>query len=465
LEKKFGIYLPSTVTCNLYRKTMFSIESFRKEQLLKKQQEEAAKNSSSLSKSDSQDEIIISNNSNTTNESESEFKKKANSFPVGVDRRQKALEMYHSLNNMVALANKRDYIPPEYVNPEDLDGFSLDYCNEEISKLGIPTREELVFSRTLVDEILQNHQPFVVEGIISMVKIKEHLDLSLSPLLLKKKESSNFTNYKKSLGVEVYGTSSIGNRKSMEDYYTIFLHLNEFLKLQDPNNNNEIAFFGLYDGHVGKIAAEYTRAHLHLNIARNLGFNTNTENTFSCIHNGFLKTSDNFNKIAKKHTISAGSTAVIIFLKRDSLYIANVGDSEAVLCRNGIAVILTNSHQPNNEDEKLRIEKAGGKVVWFGTWRVNGLLSVSRSIGDPQLENVVIAEPFMNEYKRTSEDEFIIMASDGLWDVFKHQEICDFIRQLLNQSNSKQNIGKLIIEEALRRKTTDNVSVILLFFN
>ena len=73
-------------------------------------------------------------------------------------------------------------------------------------------------------------------------------------------------------------------------------------------------------------------------------------------------------------------------------------------------------------------------------------------------------EPFIIEYKREKEDEFIIVATDGLWNVFQHQEACDIVRQKLKESVDKKEIGPFLIEEAIRRKTTDNVSVALIFF-
>jgi serine/threonine protein phosphatase PrpC len=63
------------------------------------------------------------------------------------------------------------------------------------------------------------------------------------------------------------------------------------------------------------------------------------------------------------------------------------------MCRDGSPVRLTIRHLPDAPDEKERILKNGGAVVWYGTWRVNGLLSVSRSIGDASLSTVVIPDP------------------------------------------------------------------------
>ena len=66
----------------------------------------------------------------------------------------------------------------------------------------------------------------------------------------------------------------------------------------------------------------------------------------------------------------------------DALYVSWLGDSQALLVRSGQAVEIMTPHTPGNEDEKSRIVELGGCVVWFGTWRVNGNLAVSRAIGE-----------------------------------------------------------------------------------
>ena len=101
------------------------------------------------------------------------------------------------------------------------------------------------------------------------------------------------------------------------------------------------------------------------------------------------------------------------------LYVANVGDTSAMICRNGVPTHLTTEHRASVETEKVRIKEAGGLVVWYGGWRVNGTSAVSRSIGDEPLSAFLIAEPSITTYKIEAEDDFLVIASDGLWDVLK----------------------------------------------
>lgn len=87
-------------------------------------------------------------------------------------------------------------------------------------------------------------------------------------------------------------------------------------------------------------------------------------------------------------------------------------------------------HKPNSDEERKRIEQLGGVVVWAGTWRVGGVLAVSRAFGDRLLKKYVIPEPYTQEEHLTSNDELIIMASDGLWDVIKNQEAVTIVRDI-----------------------------------
>ena len=78
-------------------------------------------------------------------------------------------------------------------------------------------------------------------------------------------------------------------------------------------------------------------------------------------------------------------------------------------------------HKPNSKEERERIEAAGGVVVWAGTWRVGGVLAVSRAFGDKPLKRFVISDPHIQEEQLQRGDEFVILASDGLWDVLTNE--------------------------------------------
>lgn len=135
------------------------------------------------------------------------------------------------------------------------------------------------------------------------------------------------------------------------------------------------------------------------------------------------------------HPIHAGATAVVAVLRDDCLYVANAGDSRAVLCRDGTAVALSEDHKPSQDRELTRIRNAGGFVNQFG--RVNGNLNLSRSIGDlkykqvPGIESkdqMITAEPDITVTDLQPEDEFIILGCDGIWDCLSNEEAVEYVR-------------------------------------
>jgi protein phosphatase 1L len=184
-----------------------------------------------------------------------------------------------------------------------------------------------------------------------------------------------------------------------------------------------------------------------------------------------------------------------------ALIAANVGDSRAVLCRAGMAINLTNDHKPNHPLERIRIEKFGGKVQYCkahgsrevidhhntyilgsgqamsrGVYRINGNLALSRALGDRSERPLISSEVDISyTVLNPATDEFIILASDGLWDVFDtSQDVVNLVHWLLNKERTKihdgpsdqslrQDLARLLVQEAVRRGSTDNISVAIIY--
>ncbi|KAI4384807.1 hypothetical protein MLD38_002910 [Melastoma candidum] len=111
-----------------------------------------------------------------------------------------------------------------------------------------------------------------------------------------------------------------------------------------------------------------------------------------------------------------GSTASTAVLVGNHMYVANVGDSRSVISKAGKAIALSEDHKPNRIDERKRIESAGGIVMWAGTWRVGGVLAMSRAFGNSMLKQFVVAEPEIQEVEIGEELELLVVASDGHWE-------------------------------------------------
>nr|XP_019048209.1 protein phosphatase [Kwoniella bestiolae CBS 10118]OCF27139.1 protein phosphatase [Kwoniella bestiolae CBS 10118] len=139
------------------------------------------------------------------------------------------------------------------------------------------------------------------------------------------------------------------------------------------------------------------------------------------------------------------------------LYTANVGDARAVICRGGKAVRLTYDHKGSDAQEAKRITDAGGFVM---NNRVNGVLAVTRSLGDSSMKEFVVGSPYTTETALDDQDEFLIVACDGLWDVCEDQEAVDLIRTITDP----QDASKYLLDHAMSNYSTDNLSVMVIRF-
>ncbi|KAL2815176.1 protein phosphatase 2C [Aspergillus granulosus] len=167
---------------------------------------------------------------------------------------------------------------------------------------------------------------------------------------------------------------------------------------------------------------------------------------------------------AETPTQEAGPTPVANILpklrekaiRQRVLYTANVGDARVILCRNGKALRLSYDHKGSDENEGRRIANAGGLIL---NNRVNGVLAVTRALGDAYIKDLVTGHPYTTETVIQPDlDEFIILACDGLWDVCSDQEAVDLIRDV----QDSQLASKLLVDHALARFSTDNLSCMVI---
>lgn len=133
------------------------------------------------------------------------------------------------------------------------------------------------------------------------------------------------------------------------------------------------------------------------------------------------------------------------------LYTANVGDARIVLCRNGKALRLTYDHKGSDPNETARIVNSGGVI--YGN-RVNGMLAVTRSLGDAYMKSYVTGSPYTTRTQLGSTDEFIIIACDGVWDVCSDQQAVDLIRDELDPKLAADKLVKYSIDNF----SSDNIT-------
>lgn len=286
----------------------------------------------------------------------------------------------------------------------------------------------------------------------------------------------------------LYSTCSVqGERQYMEDEFFV----------------EQGRFAAVFDGHGGAAVSRYLRQNLYANFQAALpasasmivevaddGTTTNEIPILStALETAFDKVDSEVGNIS--HWSFQGSTALAVVIHENivngtrSIVSANLGDSRAVLSRNRIAIDLTKDHKPNCITERERIEALGGTVDWCGdvdnrgnpvehtgVYRINGNLALSRAIGDrserPWVTNSVeLAHYLIDE----DNDSFVLLATDGLFDVMSSQEVITFIHEMIDSTQPenlhelRRDIAKHVVDEALKRGTSDNVTVLIVWIN
>eukprot|EP00262_Sarcandra_glabra_P015563 TRINITY_DN4816_c0_g1_i1.p1 TRINITY_DN4816_c0_g1~~TRINITY_DN4816_c0_g1_i1.p1 ORF type:complete len:393 (-),score=51.17 TRINITY_DN4816_c0_g1_i1:284-1336(-) len=244
-----------------------------------------------------------------------------------------------------------------------------------------------------------------------------------------------------------------GRRESMEDRHKAVL---------DLQGDSKQAFFGVFDGHGGARAAEFAANNIHKNIMNEV-MSREEDATEEAVKNGYLVTDSDFLKEGEK--ARGGTCCATALIRNGELVVSNAGDCRAVMSRGGIAEALTSDHRPSREDERERIESLGGYVNSFhGVCRLQGSLAVSRGIGDLHLKQWVTAEPETKILKIEPECEFLILASDGLWDKVSNQEAVDMARPLCIDAAAKTSplsACKNLVELSVKRGSSDDISVMI----
>ena len=183
------------------------------------------------------------------------------------------------------------------------------------------------------------------------------------------------------------------------------------------------------------------------------------------IRSGFLRIDESM-RVADD---LSGCTAICVLISPTHLFIANCGDSRAVLFDGVTPTFATEDHKPLNPKERQRIINAGG----FVSQRINGTLAVSRALGDFEFkkdnhrgpcEQLVSPEPEVTVIDRGEKDEFLVLACDGIWDVMENNELCEFIQYRLRVDPSVQNVCSSVIDLCLHRGSRDNMSIIIVVF-
>lgn len=237
------------------------------------------------------------------------------------------------------------------------------------------------------------------------------------------------------------------------------LEVRDLLKHERATEDTQ--FFGVYDGHGGAKASSLLALLFPVYILAAPEYKTNLA---AACHSASLAMNEEIIKREMDGHSEGGATAVTLLIRGNTFLLSNTGDCRAIMVakRDKVAQVtqLTTDHKASNVQEKQRIEENGGMVLYVkGVARVNGCLAVARAFGDAELSQLVIADPEVTVHELHREDEFIVMASDGLWDVLTNDQVAIYIRN--NPWLSVQEIANMLADRAVELGTSDNVTVLV----
>lgn len=292
-----------------------------------------------------------------------------------------------------------------------------------------------------------------------------------------------------------------GRRPTIEDFHAVVLQLSH-------------QFYGVFDGHNGNLASKYAASNMHTKLtSRFVQFHEPIQETtvdwkvkleaevidaFNELHTDFLSVAA---RTPGGVMGKSGTTVTVLYVTNELVIIANVGDSRAILSKgasydpeatSATAIPLTIDHTPADNLERKRVENAGGFIKSEGgTSRVGGLLAITRSIGDAHIAQFLVRTPHVTIFARqelriqckpeeqeralgdVSADDipcFIVLASDGLWDVVSNEDAINLVVHVLRQYDSESGISweeggafqeaaQRLTHEAYIRGSTDNIGV------
>lgn len=301
----------------------------------------------------------------------------------------------------------------------------------------------------------------------------------------------NFKNYSDSSSSNIYSTNSNSKEDNCYNYFEKNASsVREISYKEDPNhkfrgamedvgkwvdkfiNNPDVGLYAIFDGHGGADIARYLKNRIPEVLAKSLSplknrfetddLNYDIENSLNRV---FHQVDEEINLMPESEYM--GSTAVMVLIckekdkfsplsSRKVIYCANVGDSRCVLISSFGVKRLSYDHKASDPVEINRVNSTGGMIF---NGRVFGQLIITRAFGDSSLKKYgVSSSPHISKNYISDKDKYLILASDGVWDVIEDEELLKLSQSV---SNSDE-LSKLIIKTSLIRGSQDNVSCITL---
>ncbi|CAN8074039.1 unnamed protein product [Agarophyton chilense] len=234
----------------------------------------------------------------------------------------------------------------------------------------------------------------------------------------------------------------------------------------------QIATYGIFAGHGGVAAAELCARNFVPTLLTDSVLKRDSE---AAIRNA-CQALEAF-VLAKSALDRAyyGTTLLFTMIRGQDLYIANVGNSRAVLATKDGAQAITQEHDGSNAEEVSRVTNAGG---YFEDGKVNNLIPITRSIGDLELkdrkhitfpnrrmtEDIIISVPDIYQRKLSSRDEFLVMATAEVWENLSNKVVVQTIRDSLRRGDTPRMASKRVVHAAASAGAKKHITVMILVF-
>ena len=238
--------------------------------------------------------------------------------------------------------------------------------------------------------------------------------------------------------------------------------------IENFNNDKNQMIFEIFDGHGGDEMSTYLQNNLAQIYKQNLLLNKG--NIILSLKNAFRDADDEMRN--QLNIEGLGSTGTLVHIRWESendlvVYSANVGDSRVSLISPEHIIRLSYDHRTTDEKEKKRILESGLEII---DNRINGTLMLTRIFGNYEYKNNnedneedendnkgLICEPFISKINidLNIENQFLILASDGIWDAINEEEI----QHIIQNHYDTQQICSMTIKNCLRNEAWDNMSI------
>jgi len=251
--------------------------------------------------------------------------------------------------------------------------------------------------------------------------------------------------------------------------------VSEMLEFDLKNSGDlleKVLYAGVFDGHGGSGCASYMARTLHSRLAKNfeaaeieslLDAKAPAAVTKSC-----MEAEEEFASICDNNGDTSGSCAAMAMICGTDMLLAHVGDCRVVVRNCGTTLVITKDHRVDDPKEASRIVANGGVIIEN---RLNGVLCPARSFGDFDIkgttsDNVLICTPDIGRYSVDlgppgKISSFMIIASDGLWDVMESEEACAFVEKVLRKTGSAEIAAARLVETASKHNH-DDVTVVII---